>query len=295
MADSEETRAQLARTVPEDQIVLYLHDASPAVIKALLENRHFREEHAEIVANRKNLPGDIFDTLYKDRRWADSYPVRLALARNPKTPLFTALSVARFLRIFDQVEIARNHFLSPLYRRKLESVIIEKIPTLTLGIKKTLAKTAGGEVLLKLLQDGYPEVVSVCLGNPHLTEAHLYKTLSRETTPAGSVRTIAEHGAWTTRYNIKFALLRNTHTPLARSVQFLPDMKTRDLRDLYRDRSLPPEIRPSIHRELWERGEEAAEAVEESDTVYEIDEQEMQELERGDMERLIREEGEDHA
>ena len=282
MSGAEEERAELAASASEDALTLYLHDPSLKVIKAVLENHALTEEHVLIVANRKNLPAEVFEALFRDKRWTDSYPVRLALARNPKTPTFIALSIARFLRLFDLAELARNHFLPVLYRKKLESIVIEKIPTLALGIKKTLAKIAAGEILLALIQDGYPEIVRQCLENPHLVEAHLYKVISRKTTTAGTIRTIADHKNWTCRYHIKFALLRNEHTPLSRSVLFLPDLRTADLRELYRDPHLPAGIRPSLHRELMERGEDPGSlAVDNEEPVYEIEENEMEELDRG--------------
>jgi hypothetical protein len=54
-------------------------------------------------------------------------------------------------------------------------------------------------------------------------------------------------------------------------------MKIMDLRELYSDPAVPVTIKPFIHRELWERGEDAKEAV--GEPVYEIDEEEMAEIE----------------
>jgi hypothetical protein len=47
-------------------------------------------------------------------------------------------------------------------------------------------------------------------------------------------------------------------------------MKIMDLRELYADPSLPVTIKPFVHRELWERGEDLTKK--EDETVYEIDE-----------------------
>jgi len=281
MPEPEEKRAEQAASAADDQIALYLHDPSPLVVKALLGNRRLTEEHVVVIAQRRNLPGDVLDSIVKDRRWIESYPVRLALSRNPKTPLFSALSLARYLRLFDLAAIARDHLLPVLYRRKIESIVIEKIPTLALGVKKSLAKTATGEILLALIQNGYPDVVNTCLDNPHLVEAHLYKVISRSTSTPGTIRSIANHRNWSSRYQIKFALIRNGQTPLSRSVQFLPDLKSRDLRELYRDPLLPPAVRPSIHRELMERGEDPASfAFQEEETVFEIEDSEVEEIEQ---------------
>jgi hypothetical protein len=280
MLDTEETRAAQAASASFEEIPLFVHDPSSKVILALLENRDLTEEHILIVANRKNLSPEVLNSINKDVRWSESYPVRLALAKNPKTPLFTALSIARFLRLFDLAELARNHLLPVIFRKKLEAMVIEKIPTLALGIKKTLAKVAAGEILISLIKDGYPDVIKLCLENPHLVEAHLYKVISHKMTTPGTIRTIAENRNWTFRYHIKFALLRNEHTPLARSALFIADLKTTDLKELYRDPHLPPGVRPSIHRELFERGEDPERlGSPDEDIIFVIDENEIEDIE----------------
>jgi hypothetical protein len=80
---------------------------------------------------------------------------------------------------------------------------------------------------------------------------------------------------------IKLALIRNEHTPLALSVRFLAALKIMDLRELYNDPSMPISIKPFIHRELWDRGEQPGTIQEER--VYEIPEEEMDAFEAEEM------------
>jgi hypothetical protein len=281
MTESEGKRIELAASAQEDELTLLVHDPSSKVIMAMLDNRNLTEEHVLIVANRKNLTPEVLSAIFRDKRWSESYPVRLALAKNPKTPLFTALSIARFLRLFDLVELARNHLIPVIYRKKLEAIVIEKIPSLALGVKKTMARTAGGEILFALIKDGYPEVVKNCLENPYLVEAHLYKIISRQAISPGTIRTIAEDRNWSCRYHVKFALIRNEHTPLARSVLFLPDLKLLDLKELYRDPLLPSGVKPFIHRELIERGEDPERlGQEEEELIFRIEESDLEEIEQ---------------
>jgi hypothetical protein len=276
MLETEEKRIEMAMVADVEEIAQYVHDPSSKVIRGLLGNRHLTKEDVLIIANRKNVPADILEKIAKDKRWAENYPVRLALARNPKSPLSISLSIARYLRLFDLEEIARCHFIPLAFRRKVETMIIERIPTLPLGNKKTLAKKAAGNVLLKLLQDSDTDVVQLCLNNPHLVEGHLYKVISRADTVAATVRMIAMHPNWSSRPLIRFSLARNGHTPLSLSVRFLKSMKIMDLRELYADPSLPVTIKPFVHRELWERGQQPGKAG--GEQVYEIDEEEMEAL-----------------
>ena len=273
MSGTEEAHREQVTSAREDEIDRFLHDPAPKVIRALLTNRNLTEEHVLIIASRKNVPSDILETIAKDPRWAESYPVRLALARNPKSPLSVSLTMARYLRLFDLEEITRNQLIPLVFRHKVEWIIIEKIPTMPLGNKKTLAKKSAGNVLLKLLQDSDPEVIQLCLNNPRLVEAHLFKVISRTDATAATIRMIAEHPNWSNRSLIRFSLVRNPLTPLTLSVRFLQGMKSTDLRELYADNSVPVTIKPFLHRELWERGE-GTEAPGE-DLVYEFDDDEI--------------------
>lgn len=277
MSESEETRRTQARAAGEEAISRYLHDPSPQVIRALLENRLLSEEDVVIIAKRKNLPSDIFEVIFKDRRWAESYMVRHALARNPRSPLSVSLSIARYLRLFDLEEITRSHFIPLVFRRKVEAIISAQIPTMPLGNKKTLAKKAAGGVLHYLLLDADTEVVRLCLNNPHATEGHLLRIISRTETREETIAMIANHPNWSNRSLIRFSLARNAQTPFSRTVRFLGAMRIMELRDLYADPAAPATIKPFIHQLLRERGEEPRPAGEE--IIFEISEDEMAELE----------------
>lgn len=277
MNGAEQTRIEQAASASVEQIVTLLHDPSLHVIKALLSNHNLTEEDILVIVGRKNLPPEVFTSIARDNRWSESYPIRKALAANPKTPLLVSLSLVRHLRIFDLAEMARSPLIPIAFRHKVESIIVERIPTMALGLKKSLAKMAAGSVLLKLLQDHDPEIIALCLNNPRLVESHLYKIISRRDTIANTVVMIAEHPNWSLRSAVRFALIRNEHMPLSLSERFLQSIKLSDLRDLYIDPSLPITIKPIVYRELLARGEEPGKVGKES--IYEIDEDDDLELE----------------
>ncbi len=276
---------EMAAVADKEGIARHVHDPSPKVIGVLLRNSRLTEEEVLIIANRRNISPEVLVIIATDKRWAESYPVRLALARNPKSPLSISLSIARYLRLFDLEEITRSHLLPLAFRQKVEAIVIERIATMPLGNRKTLAKRAAGNILFKLLQDSDADVVQLCLNNPHLVEGLLFKIISRKDTLPETIRMIAGHPKWSSRSLIRYSLARNTHMPLSLSVRFLRSMKIMDLRELYADPSLPMTIKPLVHRELWGRGEDLAQGRED-DKVYEIDETDEEAIE------LFREESE---
>jgi hypothetical protein len=277
MDSTEEERSMLAASVDEEGVSRFVHDPSPRVIRALLDNIKLREEDVLIIANRKNMTPDVLDTIAKSRRWSEIYPIRLALAKNPKTPLSVSLSIVRYLRLFDIAEMTRSPHIPLVFRHKVEAIVIERIPTMPLGYKKSLAKMAVGNVLLNLLQDPDVEVVALCLNNPRLQENHLFKIINRRDTHSETIRLIAVHRTWSSRSLVRYSLVRNEHTPLTLSERFLQIMKMQELRELYVDPLLPSSVKPLVYRELLGRGVEPKEQLDEQ--IFEIDEDDDRGLE----------------
>ena len=55
----EEERSLLALLADEEGLAKFVHDPSPRVVKALLDNQKLREEDVLIIANRKNVPPEV--------------------------------------------------------------------------------------------------------------------------------------------------------------------------------------------------------------------------------------------
>ncbi|TAL23033.1 MAG: hypothetical protein EPN94_10015 [Nitrospirae bacterium] len=246
---------QRASTANEEELESLAYHPSPMVITALIRNRNLTEKLAVIVAARKNVGSDILDALSKDPKWKGSYKVKLALCKNPKSPERVSLALIKSLKIFDMADLTRNPALPVSLKMKVEEGIGERIPALPLGVKITLAKRASSRVLMRLIEEGLKEVVAASLDSPYMTEGDLYKIISMKNISPQVIRVIANHPRWSSRHMIRWALIRNTHAPLACVVNFLKDMKTTDLKELYAAPEVPSYTKPYIFRELLEREE----------------------------------------
>ncbi len=246
---------QLASTGSEEELRLLVHHPSPKVISRLLIIENLTEELAIIIANRKSLGAEVLEALYNDSRWKESYRVMLALCKNRKTPQKISLSIIKSLRVLDIADLTRNRQISINVRMRAEAAINEKILPMPLGIKKTLARKASSNVLMKLIEDGMRDVVSICLDSPNLTEGDIYKVVNMKRTPSHVIQQIAHHLKWSCRYQIQWALILNNYTPLSCVVNFLKKLKTVDLKELYAAPEVPSSTKPFIHRELLERDE----------------------------------------
>jgi hypothetical protein len=239
----------------EEELKSLIHHPSFRVVERILLNPNLTEDHVLIIAGRKNITFEILESIYTDIRWRDSYRIRLSLCKNPKTPQRIALSLIKSLKIFDLADLTRNKNIPVNVRIKAEAHITERILSLPLGIKMTLARRASSNVLLRLIEDGMKEVVSICLESPYITEGDICKIVSMKKITSQVIRMIASHPKWSARYTVQWALILNNHAPLSCVVNFLKNMKTTDLKELYSLPSLPSSTKPFIHMELSDREE----------------------------------------
>jgi hypothetical protein len=246
---------RLASEGSDEELRSLAYHPSNRIMETLLLNRNLTEDHALIIAGRRNVNTQILESISTDMRWKDSYRVIRALCKNPKTPQKISLSFLKSLRIFDLADLTRNQQVPVTIRIKAENTINEKILSLPLGIKVTLAKKASTAVLMKLIEDGMNDVVSACLDRSHLTEGDLCKLIHMKKISSLVIRLIASHPKWSLRYSIQCALIRNQHAPLSCIVNYLKNIKSADLRELYNAPEVPSSTKPFLFRELRERKE----------------------------------------
>ena len=105
---------------------------------------------------------------------------------------------------------------------------------LTLGERKSLARTRRRDLIQKLLVDPDEQVIRVLLGNPHLTELDVLAIASRRPTRREVLRVVFE-STWLARYAVKRALVLNPYTPGQLAIRLLPTLALGDLRAVAQD------------------------------------------------------------
>ncbi|MCP3981884.1 MAG: hypothetical protein GY716_21485 [bacterium] len=84
-------RKALARRAPRGVVSALLKDEDEDVLVALLGNERLLEQEAAAIAEREELSPAMLDRLAGHIRWSRSRDVRVAVTRNPRTPISTAL------------------------------------------------------------------------------------------------------------------------------------------------------------------------------------------------------------
>lgn len=124
-----------------------------------------------------------------------------------------------------------------------ERAVIPRGRVLTLGERKSLARSHRREMLLHILRDPHPDVVRIVLHNPHVTERDVLVIASRRPSPPESLAAVAAHPRWSVRHSIKRALVLNPHTPVHLSVRIATTLRAADLRQVASDPNLAAPLR----------------------------------------------------
>lgn len=111
-------RAAVARGAGPGLVARLRDEADPRVIAALLENPRLTEGALLPLVARERAAPAALAAVARDRRWGCRHEVRLALARNPATPVESALPILPHLSKRDLLAVARDLRLSPAVRRR---------------------------------------------------------------------------------------------------------------------------------------------------------------------------------
>ncbi len=114
---------------------------------------------------------------------------------------------------------------------------------LTLGERKSLARTRRRDRVLLVIMAPPPDVIAIRLGNPHVTEGDVVQVAARRPAVPETLMKIAEHPRWSVRHAVKRALVWNPATPLDAAIRLATTLRTAELRAISTDEMLPAPLR----------------------------------------------------
>lgn len=120
----------------------------------------------------------------------------------------------------------------------------------TLGRRKTLARTATGDLLDRLAIDPHPDVIENLLLNPRMNEARVVGLAARPKTTGAVLRVIAR-SRYASRHHVRRAIALNVNCPASLSTRLLASLTRADLLEIAHHEQLSHEIR-SAARALLE-------------------------------------------
>jgi len=114
---------------------------------------------------------------------------------------------------------------------------------LTLGERKTLARTARRDLIQRVIADPSPDVIAQLLVNPKLTEQDVIQLVARRPGHPEVLRLVARMNAWSSRYRVRVAIVFNPWTPVEVSVSLAESLLWQDLRRAVEFGELPAAVR----------------------------------------------------
>lgn len=123
---------------------------------------------------------------------------------------------------------------------------------LTLGERKSLARTRDRGLVSRVLRDPHPDVIRVLLSNPVLTEDDVVRLCATRPIRGAVLREVFGTTRWVYRYRVRRAMVRNPHCPLDIAVQLGLQLTSLDAREVAESPELRDELRAACARNLGE-------------------------------------------
>lgn len=207
--------------------------------------------------NNRDLSAEEIEEFSKNRNLLKSRKVRFALASHPHTPRHLALRLIRELYTFDLMQLSMTPAVAADLKRLADELLVSRLASITLGERLSLARRSSSFVAAALLLDKESRVWQAALQNPRLTEAAVVKALQGHGSSPAFVDAICHDEKWSVRHEIRVALLRNPHTPLARALELARRMPAPLLRDVLHTSRLPEKTKTYLRNVVLGSGRPA--------------------------------------
>jgi hypothetical protein len=113
-------RRSLAKESDKDLLELLARDCDPTVVANLLRNPKITEEDVVRIAARRPIAASTLLAIYECPRWSRDPRVRVALARNPYTPVDIAIQALGTIPLSDLREMRNDPDLHPDTSKQVE-------------------------------------------------------------------------------------------------------------------------------------------------------------------------------
>lgn len=118
MLMSVKDRVKLGMKGDREARAILIRDANKIVATAVIHNPRITENEVENVAAMRTISNEVLRLIAMNRAWARSYPIIHNLARNPRTPIATAITILPRIRTKDLQQITQNRNVSEAVRRQ---------------------------------------------------------------------------------------------------------------------------------------------------------------------------------
>jgi hypothetical protein len=240
-----ERESPAERPEPERDLATRLREADADELVGLLR-RHASE--LDVAAARQALRNPFLgregvERIAAEARLLTAYEVKRSIVRHPQTPEVLAMRFVPGLFWRDLVELGIETRVRPTVRRAADRTLAARLPGLASGEKLAIARRGSPRILERLRHDPSPAIVRALMENPRATEGVILPLITHDDTRPDVLQAVARSRRWGARYEVRLALARHPHTPLATALGMLPHLRKADLRKLAAESRVPAPVR----------------------------------------------------
>ena len=202
------------------------------------------EDQALAFLKDANSNAEDIEQIFQNQLVMKSRKVRMAAVCHPKAPRRLTLSALRHLFTLDLMNVALTPTTPADIKRAAEEILMTKLDSSAAGVRLTLARRGSGRIAGALILDREQRIVDVALENPRLTEAMVAKAIGEAS--EDTVGHLCRHPKWSMRNDIRIALLRSEHTPLARALEFARGIPKGLLEEVLQKSRLPNNVKKCL-------------------------------------------------
>jgi hypothetical protein len=111
-------RVKLAMKGDREARNILIRDPNRIVAQAVLQNPRITEQEIEKIAAMRTVPEEVLRQIAINRQWSRIYTIVHNLARNPRTPLATVMTILTRLQLRDLIALSKNRNVSDAVRRQ---------------------------------------------------------------------------------------------------------------------------------------------------------------------------------
>ncbi|HJR08642.1 MAG TPA: hypothetical protein VJ842_15390 [Pyrinomonadaceae bacterium] len=120
MLMSVKDRVKLAMKGDREARAILIRDSNKVVSTGVINNPRITDKEVEGISAMRTVSDEVLRLIAQNRAWARNYPVIHNLARNPRTPIATAINVLMRLQTRDLQNISQNRNVSDAVRRQAQ-------------------------------------------------------------------------------------------------------------------------------------------------------------------------------
>lgn len=118
MLMSVKDRVKLGIKGDREARAILIRDSNKVVASAVMHNPRITENEVEAIAAMRTVSDEVLRYISMNRAWTRSYPIIHNLARNPRTPIASAIGIMTRLRTKDLQQMTQNRNVSENVRRQ---------------------------------------------------------------------------------------------------------------------------------------------------------------------------------